>query len=442
MFGSYVDPTHCVIEDGKKTLQNAGKRWLTACEISRILAFADTREGSELLCVPTLPMRPPSGSLFVLNYDKKKQKWKEDGYGYERRPNDVGFKEHSERIGDDKKIVCLYSSVCQSDPAYDEYRRHPHAEVKFQRRIYRNVDLEPRLLVVHYFMSKKLKKSEPCSSLEFQKESVGMIGPSLTQHFVENGSMKSENCWPVNREFAAATQGVHSQNYTRNKGSAGCLDEKERAGLCQSTAPILSFWSDKDDESLSGHFGMTVEQSVGEECLNTPSLKSGSNHGVSQISKPSLFMTGEERISELEKQIELLKRQLEQERSNLSGKSTSLANDSASCMVWKDDADQPEPVKPITTTTVYITDFSPDWDYLEGGAKIIMCLKVNPPTRAGAKAVVYFGDYPTDGMMIQDNVLRCYGRQFVTQLLPVCSKGRCLCLSCLRTAQTLIWKAR
>lgn len=411
MFGNNYSQN--AIEDGKKTLQNACKRWLTACEISRVFAFAAMKEGAEILCVPSLPLRPPSGSIFVLDYDTKRQKWKEDGYGYERRPNDVGFKEHSERIGDDKKIVCLYSSVCHSDPAYDDYRSQPAAEVKFQRRIYRHVDLEPRLLVVHYFMSRKLKKVEVCGGLS---EAHSEWLATVQNRSSPQGKVCGEAL--VGASSLSQTDIVHSQpEGTRQKppmvghGSTGCLETSSvwNCGSSQNHQPILSFWSDKDDESLSAQLGMNIEESGGEEVLKTPSARSGSGIAVTELSKPSLFMTGEERISALEKQIEALKRQLEQERSVMSGKSTSVANDSASRGAWKVEPESFE-MQRQKSVGVFITDFSPDWDYLEGGAKVILCLKVTPPTKAGAKAVVYFGDYATDGMMIQDNVLRCYGR--------------------------------
>jgi CG-1 domain len=444
MLGNLLNTTQSVIEDGKKILQNTSKRWLTACEISRILAFADTKEGGELLCVPTLPIRPLSGSLFVLDYDNKRQKWKEDGYAYERRPNDVGFKEHSERIGDDKKIVCLYSSICDSDPAYDEFRKFHQAEVKFQRRIYRNVDLDPRLLVVHYFMSRKLKKSECSLTIEPCKELNSTSEHRSVEHSfgVDRGSMRSERLPKTPREHYDTVNYIPCVNQKQKPvasiiGSVGCLNYSPYSNnqQSQSLEPILSFWSDKDDESLSGQLGMTVEQSGGEEG-NTPSGRSGSNPATINFSKPSLFMTGEERISQLEKQIEFLKQQLEQERSVLSGKSTSLANDSASCIVWKESSPG-LPRAADKSMYVQITDFSPEWDYLEGGAKIILCLKVTPATQAGAKALVYFGDYATDGMMIQDNVLRCYGSSLLTKLLLVCSKASCLFLWFLKAAQIL-----
>jgi hypothetical protein len=97
----------------------------------------------------------------VLEFDKKKAKWKDDGFSYERRANDVGFKEHSERIGDDKKLVCLYSSIAREDPIYDEhnFKSSSDAEIKFQRRIYKHLELYPNLIIVHYFASKKLKKA-------------------------------------------------------------------------------------------------------------------------------------------------------------------------------------------------------------------------------------------------------------------------------------------
>lgn len=411
MFGS--QNSQSIVEDGRKTLQNACKRWLTACEISRVLAYATTAEGAEALCVAALPLRPASGSIFVLDYDKKRAKWKEDGYSYERRPNDVGFKEHSERIGDDKKIVCLYSSVSNTDPAYEEQQHNPGVDLKFQRRIYRHVDLEPRLLLVHYFMSRKLKKVEATGGVgEAQSESTWAAQNRSEGPKRSNGGIPSNICSLSQKEIAVSqAAGSRVKPAMPGHGSVGCLESSSvwNCGSSQNNQPLLSFWSDKDDESLSAQLGMHIEESGADEALNTPSGRSGSGLAGTEVSKPSLFMTGEERISALERQIELLKRQLEQERSVFSGKSTSLANDSASREPEKIPAEHIEAQRQ-KSVRVFITDFSPEWDYLEGGAKVILCLKVTPGTKAGAKAVVYFGDYATDGMMIQDNVLRCYGK--------------------------------
>lgn len=160
-------------EEAKRLISNGYRRWLTAIELTKVMAYI---QDCPCLMQKSLPYRPSCGSIVAIDYNLKKSKWKDDGYEYEKRANDRGFKEHSERIGDDKKVVCLYSSVSTGDDVYKNLEQHSSdaAEVKFQRRIYRLPDQFPELVLVHYFVSKKLRRPDEkghemsCEKLYFE----------------------------------------------------------------------------------------------------------------------------------------------------------------------------------------------------------------------------------------------------------------------------------
>lgn len=56
--------------------------------------------------------------------------------------------------------------------------------------------------------------------------------------------------------------------------------------------------------------------------------------------------------------------------------------------------------------TVDIQDYSPEWDNVEGGSKVLIC--VDPPIAQKGDIQCYFGDISTPGTLIQPGVVRCY----------------------------------
>jgi hypothetical protein len=319
-------------QEAQRLLQHSTKRWLTASEISHLLAFASTLPASMLS--HSLSFRPPPGSLFLLDLDKKKGRWKDDGYKYERRGTTKGFREYSERIGEDKSLVCLYSCVDCDDEVYAQ--QSLGTDCKVQRRIYRLPELHPNLAIIHYFVSRKMKRTED------------KLGEASTD--IRASEEKMGTAWS---SISADTGRVHNFDADGQPSH-------------QRTDKLLSFSS-----------GMDEEHSISEQSAN--------------------------KISELERQIADLKAQLAIEKTLSTGH-------------------KPRPKELLRVT---ITDFSPEWDYLQGGAKVIICF--NPSRPVGDKAIkIVFGDNAVDGVLIQPNVVRCFGNLGIIQLRLVCSRARLL----------------
>jgi hypothetical protein len=137
------------------------------------------------------------------------------------------------------------------------------------------------------------------------------------------------------------------------------------------TSPILNERIDISPNSFEGLFGR-------ESC------QEGSPTRESRNSK----------IVELEKQIEMLKKQLTLEKSSIQDELSSISLDKKIVQV------------PITLA---ITDFTPEWDYLQGGSKVIICFKSNREIDQNSSIKVAFGDNIVDGSWIQSNVIKCFG---------------------------------
>ena len=61
---------------------------------------------------------------------------------------------------------------------------------------------------------------------------------------------------------------------------------------------------------------------------------------------------------------------------------------------------------------IKINDFSPEWDFVEGGSKMMVCFSPNlmiPTEDQNNKLVVMFGNVEARGFCIQPGVLKCYG---------------------------------
>ena len=61
---------------------------------------------------------------------------------------------------------------------------------------------------------------------------------------------------------------------------------------------------------------------------------------------------------------------------------------------------------------IKINDFSPEWDFVEGGSKMMICYTPNqliPTDDQNNKLIVIFGDVEAKAFCIQPGVIRCYG---------------------------------
>lgn len=61
---------------------------------------------------------------------------------------------------------------------------------------------------------------------------------------------------------------------------------------------------------------------------------------------------------------------------------------------------------------IKINDFSPEWDFVEGGSKMMVCFSPNlmlPTEDQGNRLLVMFGNVESRAFCIQPGVLKCYG---------------------------------
>lgn len=58
-----------------------------------------------------------------------------------------------------------------------------------------------------------------------------------------------------------------------------------------------------------------------------------------------------------------------------------------------------------------IIDYSPEWDYTKGGAKVLICVQplCAVPEALNSKLRVLFGDVDVSGYFLQPGVIKCFG---------------------------------
>jgi len=109
------------------------------------------------------------------------------------------------------------------------------------------------------------------------------------------------------------------------------------------------------------------------------------------------------RIMELEARIH----DLEFEKQSVSGQNNTNSTVSNSMA---------QNINSTTTSTEYkikINDFSPEWDFVEGGSKMMVCFSPNfliPTEDQNNKLMVMFGNVEARAFCIQPGVLKCYGK--------------------------------
>jgi hypothetical protein len=66
-------------------------------------------------------------------------------------------------------------------------------------------------------------------------------------------------------------------------------------------------------------------------------------------------------------------------------------------------------------TNFSIIDFSPEWDYTKGGAKVLICVNplCNVAEAANSKLKVQFGDTSVSGYFLQPGVIKCFGKKCI-----------------------------
>lgn len=55
--------------------------------------------------------------------------------------------------------------------------------------------------------------------------------------------------------------------------------------------------------------------------------------------------------------------------------------------------------------TLSITDYSPEWAYPEGGAKVLVA---GPWTETSDQYTILFDNFPVPSILVQNGLLRCY----------------------------------
>ena len=117
------------------------------------------------------------------------------------------------------------------------------------------------------------------------------------------------------------------------------------------------------------------------------------------------YLALQNRILELEARIH----DLEFEKQSVSAQNTnSTVSNSVFSMIQNNTS--------IPEYKIKINDFSPEWDFVEGGSKMMICFSPNqliPTEDQNNKLIILFGDIEAKAFCIQPGVIKCYGKLFL-----------------------------
>lgn len=323
-------------------LKEAKFRWLKGYEVLCILQNYQTY-GLQLSTAA--PVDPTSGSLFLFN--KRLVKFRKDGVNWKKQKDGKTVRESHEKlkVGGVKVLSCCYTRSADNSA--------------FQRRIYWLLDGDPTTVLVHYLLLEKNDGSSfhPSVESESEQQSRPFVIPQTRP-----GGMGSI---PVDL----------SDDKEPDSTSDHSGDEVEPIGNPSGDFNFGSVTTPTPSPALNESLMDFVNSLISPENNASPVGSLGSMNNFSPLLHPPLpapppvlaLGMGDSR--------------------NIVDLSAPPQNNSA-CL----------------GRLAKIVDYSPEWDYSEGGAKVLI---TGPDFQRGMSYYVMFDQVEVQAEVIQEGVLRC-----------------------------------
>jgi hypothetical protein len=299
---------------------------------------------------PAAPVDPQSGSLFLFN--KRLVKFRKDGVNWRKQKDGKTVRESHEKlkVGGVKVLSCCYTRSAEN-PA-------------FQRRIYWLLDGDASTVLVHY--------------LTMDKDIGG-----------ENG-FYGENCLDE-VETPGSQYSLRSSIYLQNDNNE---DDRE-----ESSTGAEDFSDDETCES------QTENTPFNNYHINNESLMDFVNSLISNPSDNNIVTSSVQQTNPMMQQSAPAVVQQYPIADAVIPHTICLQPNTISPSI------ESECIQDITTTTgpclgrlAKISDFSPEWDYVDGGGKILI---MGPDFHSGLNYHVMFDQVEVPAELVQDGVLRC-----------------------------------
>ena len=114
-------------------------------------------------------------------------------------------------------------------------------------------------------------------------------------------------------------------------------------------------------------------------------------------------------LKELKDNAFVLKDNLQEITSEIRSTGTITATENQTQVVFGNTANIPQIQQPIyNNVTIKINDFTPEFDYLVGGSKMILCCEIQGQIQEFDDLEVRFDETNVRATLIQDNVIKCY----------------------------------
>ncbi|CAI2368802.1 unnamed protein product [Moneuplotes crassus] len=426
-----------------KFLSIVKTRWLKTYEIYSILTNPEFLVN---LGIPyqTCPQTSPKSGTFILwNKVVGKNRWKKDGHDWKKRNNTNYVREDQTDLKVNKQDLiglALFSKhsttkishASSSNSSQSEGKNlaadsgtHASEKLKIKcsyttglagsektpqtmkRRAYWILG-DQKVIIIHYLdegivhENSSIKSEIGPPKLDLSYKCEGLDFNPVEQQIVKEDVMNSEDC-----EFKSLFSDIEIDpgQFTRNKIEMDpCFPDK------------------KEDEEVT----QKDKEETKRERSNSFLQYSSIHHSEEMNQK-----TQNEEIKELYEKIEHLEKKV---NTNINSGSTNLTNHNADAFMFSNNLNDcemsfdgrrikerdPFSVESIISKKIKILDFSPEWDYVSGGAKLLVCFKpdlkdlIDPLTgidvydEIESRFSISFGESEVPIKFIQSGVFKCH----------------------------------
>jgi len=344
-------------------------RWLKTVQIVEILTQVCQKQIS--LSNISEINQPESGNLYLIDKTVMKR-WRKDKHDWKKRPDGRTVRENQEklRLNGKEVLVAAYTHGTGENGTPESLHRRAHWLIS-----------DPKYVLIHYLDESKFQPlSVSSKNTSSTSESTLQDIQSLTTHSGVGSDVSS--LFSYTEAFSPQEESNHVQ-------------ENNDLPSCGEVKPNLSLSFEEMNMSDADNTGRDQQNDLFLNRLSHSSMNELSTEPLEDVEALASEPTGEiilsRRIFELERRL----RDLESQNREHGG-----INQSHRGQLFQ------------VQTGIKIVDFSPEWDQIEGGAKVLVCTKENiQEIFANFKEellICQFGEKKVQAQVVQPGVIRCY----------------------------------
>ena len=438
--------------------EKARQRWLKSSEVLSVLKWANEKKDLSNLILQALPDRPFAGTIYLIDTRRASRKWKQDGHEYVKRKNGMGFKEDTEtlKIGGIKEIVCYYSQIEQAGILHKSEQYPTHRRI--YKLIKRDYEDEPSIFLVHYLYDIKTDAKSTDNDSLFSRNTTQVTGFPMTENSIKSDKQMSIEENDAQNSYSGFRQSLDSAvnqqeenfrfqdqfpyfNLSLDRPSTIVQERSEfnlgTAFQDQNTFTNAYFQPNSLSNQTSCPQAEKQQQSL--DLILNSTYQENQNYQKDTFQDNSSetlsfenFYLMKNKIKELEERIHDLEREKSKMEvsSPLRENTVFELNQQQQVLPQQSIQENSNKTEDYASLKVSVIDFSPEWDFTKGGAKVIVCIS---PSFEISEAfndnlTVDFGGIAVPARMIQPGVIKCYAPPHPQGLvkLAVLWNGTCI----------------